>query len=70
MGKRAREMLFLILARLLGEWKCDVWPNKENKTLAVEVHLCSIHGLVWQQARNQFKVVTLWQHNLMSKSPI
>ena len=42
MGKRAREMLFcmtkpmlLILARLLGEWKYDVWPNKENKTLAV-----------------------------------
>lgn len=40
MGKRAREVLrsrpmFLILARLLGEWKYDVWPNKENKTLAV-----------------------------------
>ena len=45
MGKRAREVLrpgfcmtrpmFLILARLLGEWKYDVWPNKKNKTLAV-----------------------------------
>jgi hypothetical protein len=28
------------------------------------------NGLVWQQARNHFKMVTLWQHNLMSTSPI